>query len=260
LQPGFIIPLNHTFIQAAAEGIGIYFSSGDSGDETVNLGYASPDWPASSPWVTAVGGTSLGVDSTNSRVVETGWGSSNYNCDVNTLVCSRTTWLYGAGGGYSTVFPEPQYQIDAGLTFPGRGVPDVAALADPNAGYLIGQTQTFPATCNGPGTVAYDEYRIGGTSLSCPIVAGIMALSDQKAGAAHGFANPFFYSLSAGSFYDVGSVKTAVGRRNFVNSVDNCNGTVDRLRTFDDYSGSPTQSTGAGWDNVTGLGVFNGVP
>jgi subtilase family serine protease len=136
----------------------------------------------------------------------------------------------------------------------------VAALADPNAGYLIGQTQTFPATCNGPRTVAYDEYRIGGTSLSCPIVAGIMALSDQKAGSAHGFANPFFYSLSAGSFYDVGSVKTAVARRNFVNGVDNCNGTVDRLRTFDDYSGSPTQSTGPGWDNVTGLGVFNGVP
>jgi hypothetical protein len=87
-----------------------------------------------------------------------------------------------------------------------------------------------------------------------------MALSDQKAGSAHGFANPFFYGLSAGSFYDVGSVKTAVGRRNFVNSVDNCDGIVDRLRTFDDYSGSPTQSTGAGWDNVTGLGVFNGVP
>jgi len=87
-----------------------------------------------------------------------------------------------------------------------------------------------------------------------------MALSDQKAGAAHGFANPFFYSLSAGSFYDVGSVKTAVARRNFVNGVDDCNGTVDRLRTFDDYSGSPTQSTGPGYDNVTGLGVPNGIP
>jgi subtilase family serine protease len=260
LPAGYITPLNHTFIQAAAEGIGIYFSSGDSGDETVNLGFASTDWPASSPWVTAVGGTSLAVDSANNRVLETGWGTSSYSCNVNTLVCNRTSWFYGAGGGYSAVFPEPQYQIDAGLTFPGRGVPDVAALADPNAGYLIGQTQTFPATCNGPRTVAYDEYRIGGTSLSCPIVAGIMALSDQKAGSAHGFANPFFYSLSAGSFYDVGSVKTAVARRNFVNGVDNCNGTVDRLRTFDDYSGSPTQSTGPGWDNVTGLGVFNGVP
>jgi subtilase family serine protease len=259
LPRGYITPLNDIFIQAVIEGIGIYFSSGDSGDETINLGFASPDWPAVSPWVTAVGGTSLAVDSTNSRVFETGWGTSNYNCDVNTLDCGRTSWLYGSGGGFSTIFPEPQYQIDAGLNFPGRGIPDVAALGDPNAGYLIGQTQTFPATCNGPRIVAYDEYRIGGTSLSCPIVAGIMALSDQKAGFAHGFANPFFYGGTV-SYYDVGSVKTAVARRNFNNGVDDCRGTADRLRTFDDYSGSPTQSTGAGWDSVTGLGVFNGVP
>ena len=85
-----------------------------------------------------------------------------------------------------------------------------------------------------------------------------MALADQKAGAPHGFANPVFYA-HPGAFYDVGSVKTAVARRNFVNGVDDCNGTVDRLRTFDDYSGSPTQSTGTGWDNVTGLGTPSGI-
>jgi subtilase family serine protease len=256
---GFIKPLNDTLIQAAIEGIGIYFSSGDSGDETINLGFASPDWPASSPWVTAVGGTSLGVSSTNTRVVETGWGTSTYNCNTSTLACNRTGWLYGAGGGYSAIFPEPDYQTNAGLNFTGRGVPDVAALADPNAGYLVGQTQTFPHTCHGPGGASYDEYRIGGTSLSCPIVAGIMALSDQQAGFAHGFANPFFYGGTV-SFYDVGPVNTAVARRNFNNGVDDCNGTADRLRTFNDYSGSPTQATGTGWDNVTGLGVFNGIP
>jgi subtilase family serine protease len=260
LPPGYIKPLNDTFIQAAAEGIGIYFSSGDSGDETSVLGYAATDWPASSPWVTAVGGTALGVNSGNARAVETGWGTHNYNCNKTTLVCTNTGYLYGSGGGYSAIFPEPDYQTNAGLSFTGRGVPDIAALGDPNTGYLIGQTQTFPATCNGPRTVMYDEYRIGGTSLSCPIVAGIMALSDQKAGAPHGFANPFFYGGTV-SYYDVGSVKTAVARRNFVNGVDDCNGTVDRLRTFDDYSvGSPTQFTGPGWDNVTGLGVFNGIP
>ena len=86
-----------------------------------------------------------------------------------------------------------------------------------------------------------------------------MALSDQKAGFAHGFANPFFYA-NPGKFYDVLSVKTAVARRNFVNSVDDCNGTVDRLRTFNDYSGSPTQFTATGWDDVTGLGVPNSIP
>ena len=54
---------------------------------------------------------------------------------------------------------------------------------------------------------------------------------------------------------DVLSVKTAVARRNFVNSVDESAGTADFLRTFDDYSGSPTQHTNPGWDNVTGLGT-----
>jgi len=130
----------------------------------------------------------------------------------------------------------------------GRAVPDVAALGDPQTGMLVGQTQAFP---NGN---YYDEYRIGGTSLAAPIFAGLMALADQKAGFAHGFANPLFYSRTA-AFYDVQSVKTAVARRNFANGVDAANGTVDRLRTFDDYSGSPTQHTAAGWDNVTGLGT-----
>ena len=104
----------------------------------------------------------------------------------------------------------------------------------------------------------YDEYRIGGTSLSSPIFAGLMALADQKAGHPHGFANPLFYAHPA-TFYDVLSVKTAVARRNFNNSVDASAGTADFLRTFDDYSGSPTQHTGPGWDNVTGLGTPNGV-
>ena len=81
-----------------------------------------------------------------------------------------------------------------------------------------------------------------------------MALADQAAGHPHGFANPLFYANPA-AFYDVVSVKTAVARRNFVNSVDASAGTSDSLRTFDDYSGSPTQHTGPGWDNVTGLGT-----
>ena len=62
LPKGYIKPFNQTLVQAAAEVIGVYFSSGDNGDETATLGYASADWPASSPWVTAVGGTSLGVE------------------------------------------------------------------------------------------------------------------------------------------------------------------------------------------------------
>ena len=274
---GFIKPLNDTLIQGAIEGIGIYFSSGDFGDETSVLGFAPTDWPAASPWVTAVGGTSLGVSSTNARAVETGWGESNYSCNPNTLACAFTNWRLGAGGGVSCLFSRPAYQsaltVTAGPTtqcdgFAGRAVPDVAALAAIQTGFLVGQTQTFP-DCPGGAPSCYDEYRVGGTSASCPIIAGIMALSDQKAGSPHGFANPFFYSLPASSFYDVLSVKTAVARRNFNNSVDATDGTADKLRTFDDYDrsgevsggpGSPTQHTNVGWDNVTGLGVPNGIP
>jgi subtilase family serine protease len=76
LPRGFVKPLEDTFIQAAAEGIGVYFSSGDDGDETIN-GSAVTDWPAVSPWVTAVGGTALGVSDTNTRALETGWATSN---------------------------------------------------------------------------------------------------------------------------------------------------------------------------------------
>jgi subtilase family serine protease len=249
LPPGYVKPVEDTLIQAAAEGIGVYFSSGDNGDETARFGFATPDWPAISPWVTAVGGTSLGVDANGARAIETGWGTSNYNCDTKSLVCKRTRWLYGAGGGVSQLFAAPWYQ--EGLGFDGRAIPDIAALGDPQTGLLVGQTQAFP-----DGNY-YDEYRIGGTSLSSPIVAGLMALADQAAGHAHGFANPLFYS-NAGAFYDVLSVKTAVARRNFVNGVDATAGTADFLRTFDDYSGSPTQFTAPGWDNVTGLGVPNG--
>jgi subtilase family serine protease len=245
LPPGFVKPFEDTLIQAAAEGIGVYFSSGDNGDETSTIGFATPDWPASSPWVTAVGGTALGVNPGGARAIETGWGTSTYSCNQTTLACTRGGWLYGSGGGVSQLFAKPSYQ--AALRTSGRAVPDVSALGDPQTGFLIGQTQTFPEGAH------YDEYRIGGTSLSSPIFAGIMALADQKAGSPHGFANPVFYS-NAGAFYDVTSVKTAVARANYVNGVDAAAGISHLLRTFDDYSGSPTQHTSAGWDNVTGLG------
>ena len=248
LPKGFIKPLEDTLVQAVVEGIGVYFSSGDNGDESSTEGYVTVDWPASSPWVTAVGGTSLGVGKDNTRALETGWGTSSYACNATTLVCTRTGWLYGAGGGVSKLFDEPGYQRSAGLNLTGRGVPDVAALADPQQGLLVGQTQTFPDG------VYYDEYRIGGTSLASPIFAGLMALADQKAQRAHGFANPLIYA-NPSAFYDVGSIKTAVARRNFVNGVDASDGTSDFLRTLDDYSGSTSQHTGTGWDNVTGLGT-----
>jgi subtilase family serine protease len=163
--------------------------------------------------------------------------------------------LYGAGGGVSRIFAEPGYQ--KGVVQPsvftaqgrtGRAVPDIAALADPNAGYLIGETQTFP-----DGSVKYSEYRIGGTSLACPIIAGIMALADQAAGHPHGFANPLFYG-NTGAFTDVISPAStvAVVRTNYNNGVDASAGLSYRLRTANQ---TLSLQTTPGYDDVTGLGT-----
>jgi subtilase family serine protease len=242
-------------MQGAIEGIGIYFSSGDDSDESHSVGYVTADWPASSPFVTAVGGTSLGVGQDNSRVVETGWGTHTSSLNPTTGVWTDHGWLYGSGGGVSRLFAEPSYQAGVvpnsvfttqGRT--GRAVPDIAAFGDPNTGYLIGQTQTFP-----DGSVKYSEYRIGGTSLSSPIMAGIMALADEAKGSPHGFANYAFYaSATSGAFYDVLHHSGAVVRVNYNNSVDASNGLAYRLRTFD--QGLTLQTT-SGWDDITGLGT-----
>jgi subtilase family serine protease len=78
LPPGYVKPFEDTLIQAAIEGIGVYFSSGDDGDESSVFGFATAQYPASSPWVTAVGGTSLGISQASTRAIETGWGTSDY--------------------------------------------------------------------------------------------------------------------------------------------------------------------------------------
>jgi len=251
---GFIKPQEDTLLQGAIEGIGIYFSSGDNSDESLSVGYRTADWPASSPFVTAVGGTSLGVGQSNNRVIETGWGTHTSSLITTTGAWVDHGWLYGSGGGVSRLFAEPSYQAGTvpGSVFAvqgrtGRAVPDIAAFGDPNTGYLIGQTQTFP-----DGTVKYSEFRIGGTSLSSPIMAGIMALADQAKGSAHGFANPVFYAnATSGAFYDVLHQSGAVVRVNYNNSVDATAGLAYRLRTFD--QGLSLRTT-AGWDDITGLG------
>ena len=252
---GFIKPQEDTLLQGAIEGIGIYFSSGDNSDESMSVGYRTADWPASSPFVTAVGGTSLGVGQSNNRVIETGWGTHTSSLITTTGAWVDHGWLYGAGGGVSRLFAEPSYQAGTvpGSVFAvqgrtGRAVPDIAAFGDPNTGYLIGQTQTFP-----DGTVKYSEFRIGGTSLSSPIMAGIMALADQAKGSPHGFANPVFYAnATSGAFYDVPHQSGAVVRVNYNNSVDASNGLAYRLRTFD--QGLSLKTT-PGWDDITGLGT-----
>lgn len=261
LPPGFIKPYEDTILQGVAEGIGIYFSSGDNSDESRVDGYRSTDWPASSPYVTAVGGTSLAVGADNNYLFETGWGTTTRNWAGSSWSgTSPGNWLYGAGGGVSRLFAGPSYQegvvqasVFAAQGRTGRAVPDIATIGDPNTGYLIGQTQTFP-----DGSVKYSEYRIGGTSLSSPILAGIMALADQAAGQAHGFANPAFYGLAGSeALNDIVNPDStvAVVRTNYANGVDASAGLLYRLRTMNQ---TLSLQTTEGWDDVTGVGTPTG--
>jgi subtilase family serine protease len=266
LPTGYVKPLNDTMLQGVLEGIGIYFSSGDNGDETFGgpANTATPDWPAISPWVTAVGGTSLAVDQNDAYSFETGWGTNRnrLNCSgflaqVNTW-CGNEVYLYGSGGGTSRIFAQPWYQqsvVPASLatrwsSTPARVIPDISAVGDPNTGMKIGQTQTFP---NG---TYYDEYRIGGTSLSSPLMAGIMAVAQQARGSDIGFANPLIYSLSPGAFHDVQHVDGGVVRSDYANGVDASNGLLFSVRTFDQ---TWTLATTPGYDDVTGRGSPNGT-
>lgn len=274
LPAGFIKPYEQTIEQGAAEGIGIYFSSGDNSDESLSVGYITGDWPATSPWVTAVGGTSLAVGSSNQNLFETGWGTrtSSWHASTGTWGSTPGGWLYGAGGGVSCLFDQPSYQKGVeslqagnGSLCPGhlgRGVPDVAADADPNTGYTIGMTQTWP-----DGTVHYGEFREGGTSLASPLFAGFMALADQEHASPHGFANPVFYSEAVrSSLSDVqnptladangdtlnGQPVVAVVRTNYANNVDDSAGLLYRLRTANQ---TLSLKTTPGWDDVTGNGT-----
>jgi len=243
------------FLQGALQGIGFFFSSGDSGDDVGSTGKKQTDYPTSDPYVTAVGGTSTGIAIDNSIVSQTGWGTYRYN-----LSDDGTTWepiadppfQYGSGGGFSSLFARPDYQ--EGVVPPGpsgRGVPDVSLDGDPNTGMLVGETQVFP-----DGTY-WDVYRIGGTSLSSPLMAGMQADAEQNAGFRLGFANPAIYALALsnpGAYDDVLHVTAAQTRVDFVNGVDDSDGYSYSTRTWDQDS---SLKTVPGWDDVTGIGTPN---
>jgi subtilase family serine protease len=261
LPNGYLKPSLDTQVQAAAEGITLMYSSGDNGDETGGVAGTSPtpDWPASSPLVTAVGGTSMGVAADNSRLFELGWETAKGTLDTTTHTWNTPSYLYGAGGGTSRLFAQPDYQagvVPASIsrTYGGpamRAVPDVAALADPTTGMLVGETQTFP-----DGHEAYSEYRIGGTSLASPLYAGMFALAMQKAGHPFGLANPVLYQTRAASS-DITTAQRSTYpgavRADYVNGVDAADGYVYSERTFDSDQ-ALTIHVRDGYDDVTGIG------
>jgi subtilase family serine protease len=252
------------FKRGAVQGIGFYFSSGDSGDEQANTGFTHPDWPTEDPWVTSVGGTSLAVDRRDNHDFETGWGTQRYNLSSDGKSWTLAVpFLYGAGGGFTLpdLFQRPKYQngVVPGNT-QGRGVPDIAAVGDPTTGMLIGETQNFSLPSRfGPAGVHYGEYRIGGTSLSSPLMAGIQADAQQGAHRRIGFANPLIYFLARGRgrspYYDVVPQPRADAgniRADYANGINADGGITYSVRTFDHDS---SLATARGWDDVTGVGT-----
>ena len=250
---------SNMFAQAAATGISVLFSSGDSGDEAANLGGTkSADLPAASPWATAVGGTSTGIAAGGSRALETGWGTSKWAKSGSTWV-QAIPFQYGAGGGISNYFDFTQSDSPAdyqGADTSGvrRYVPDIGLDADPTTGMLVGETQRFGTNAKSD---AYDEFRLGGTSLASPLFAGVMALAVQANGG-HGFGlvNPAIYANQGNpaAIRDVTGVSQPAGnvRADFANGIDASSGILFSVRTFDQDSSLATE---AGYDQVTGVGA-----
>ncbi|MFF9261630.1 S53 family peptidase [Streptomyces longwoodensis] len=260
--PDLAAAYDQVFQFGAVEGIGFYFSSGDNGDEVANTGTKQVDTPANSAWVTAVGGTSLAVGKNDTYLWETGWGTekASLSADGKSWTGFPGAFTSGAGGGTSKTVAAPYYQkgvvpdalARANGAAGNRVVPDIAAIADPNTGFKVGQTQTFA-----DGSQQYSEYRIGGTSLAAPVIAAVQALATEaRGGKAIGFANPAIYA-KAGSrvYHDVTDNPTgsglAVARVDFVNGVDAADGLATSVRSLGKDS---SLSAVKGYDDVTGVG------
>ena len=263
--------LDSIFIQAALKGIGLYFGTGDCGDNQVGssclapgsgLGTLGISYPASSPFATAVGGTSLFLNKDGSRAYETGWesGESVPTPDANGVVqwvpAAPGLLVFGATGGPSQKYSQPKYQqrvVPAALagSRPARVVPDVAMLGDFDSGINWAITDPYTLTY----TV---EQNGGGTSLAVQLFAATVALAEQRAGHRIGFANPKFYKAAKEAFRDIVPTRTPqaiVSPGAWTDTEDPANLMVLRP---DGTIVPHTLHTAPGFDNVTGLGVPRG--
>jgi subtilase family serine protease len=279
------------FMLADTTGISVLFSSGDNGDNFDLFGLSSADYPPSSPFVTAVGGTSLKIGANGQQTGQLGWATGrSFKCTANVEGglpgCSASTvntWLPvsydgGSGGFTSYDYTEPYYQapvVPSSLTLrnealvgpvPTRVEPDISMDADPSTGFLIGLHEIFP---NGKDT--YGQTRYGGTSLASPLLAGVIADADQAAGTSVGFINPTIYRLDSvsGAIDDIlPGGKQGEYRVDQADSyVGGAPGLLAQFReitfegaiTYCDETGNcasrpNTLSTAKGFDSMTGLG------
>jgi subtilase family serine protease len=269
------------FQAGAVEGIGFMFSSGDSGYEDPALedggsDMIQVDYPTSSPWVTSVGGTSVAIGPRDNYEWELPWGTLLNPLNGNAWTFSSqpaygpdaTDWLYdgSGGGGVSTAYDQPWYQrgvvpyrlatdVPEGSTStPMRVIPDVSALADPSTGVLVGETTLQQ---NGT-TYAFALSRIGGTSVSSPVFAGIEADAQQAAGHDLGFANPAIYArYGTGAFHDVteGPEPQFEVRNNYTDPYTQTGPLVTYLRAMGiNGGGNASLVATRGYDDATGVG------
>jgi kumamolisin len=167
---------NAAFHDAALLGISVCAAAGDSGSSDGEVdGNVHVDFPASSPWVLGCGGTTLVAHHDNVQS-ETVWNNGSNGG--------------GTGGGVSSHFSRPAYQRHVNVPRPtgivtqkGRGVPDVAGVADPNTGY----------------TILFDgiEGTIGGTSAVAPLWAGLIARCNEQLGKNVGWFHRTLYGTLA---------------------------------------------------------------
>lgn len=199
-----ILAVERNLELAAATGITMVTAAGDTGaadcsdNEGDVLDGLAVDYPSSSPWVTAVGGTNVHLNSANQIVSQQVWNDTSAQ-------------LGAGGGGLSQLFYRPAYQN--GVVGPdSRAVPDLSMLSDVAPGYAVFCTAAVPG-CQGWASV-------GGTSAAAPLVGGGVALIDQAL-TAHGreqigMANPLLYSIGrsaagASVFSDVTQGSNDVG-------------------------------------------------
>lgn len=184
---------NSVFVQMAAQGMAVFIAQGDNGAYNAGSGNCvtgsgvGPQVldPASQPYVTSAGGTTLTTSSAQGYVSESVWS--------------------GTGGGVSSFWSIPSYQTgltltDSQFSTTMRNVPDMSLDADPNTGYYIYCTELG-------GWVS----GIGGTSAVAPQLAAFWSMVGKGLGSRAGFANPTIYALANHSatygtgFHDVTS-------------------------------------------------------
>lgn len=190
---------HQNYVAAAAQGFTVLASAGDSGANNGSYAFANAGFPASDPYVTAVGGTQglpLGNLVTLSGSCAPPSASACPPVGYGAEQVWNEAWITAAGGGaVSAFFPQPSYQ--AGFGYSGRAEPDVAYNAAVDGGVLVYYSAL--------GGTQAGFYVVGGTSAGSPQWAGIFALADTARAAKGkkpiGFANTALYAIAESSNY-----------------------------------------------------------